>query len=64
MTILINEYSITYGGMAKIHGGYLKSACTIRCVLYDSSKLLYDRVRIISINSEGFMSYSCGKVQM
>ena len=32
--------------------------------VYDSSKLLYNRVRIVSIDSEGFMSYGCSKVHM
>ena len=41
-----------------------KCAGTIRCVSYYSSKLLYDRVRIVSIDTDGFMSCSCGKVQM
>ena len=39
-----------------------KCAGTIGCLSYDSSKLIYDRVRIVSINTEGFMSCSCGKV--
>ena len=30
---------------------------------YDSSKSIYDRVRIVSIDTEGLMSCSCGKVQ-
>ena len=37
---------------------------TISFASYDSSKITYDRVRIISIDCEGFMSCSCGKVQM
>ena len=37
---------------------------TMECASYDSSKLLYDRVRIVSIDCEGFMSCSCGYVQM
>ena len=36
----------------------------MECASYDSSKLLYDRVRIVSIDCEGFMSCSCGYVQM
>ena len=31
---------------------------------YESRQLIYDRVRIVSIDSDGFMSCSCGKVQM
>ena len=31
---------------------------------YDSSKLLYDRVSIVSIDSDEFMSCSCGKIKM
>ena len=41
-----------------------KTAGTIECASYDSTKLLCDRVKIVTIDSEGFMSYSCGKVQM
>ena len=44
--------------------GIKKCAGTIGCVSYDSSKLIYDRVRIVSIDTEGFMSCSCGKVHM
>ena len=39
-------------------------AGTMEYASYDSSKLLYDRVRIVSIDCEGFMSFSCGKVQL
>ena len=41
-----------------------KVAGTMACASYDSCKILYDRVRIVCIDSEGFMSCSCGKVQM
>ena len=41
-----------------------KYAGTIGCVSYESCKLLYDRVRSFSIDTDGSMSCSCGKVQM
>ena len=41
-----------------------KCSGTIGCVSYESRQLIYDRVRIVSIDSDGFMSCSCGKVQM
>ena len=41
-----------------------KTAGTIAMVSYESSKILYDRVRIVNIDCDGFMSCSCGKVQM
>ena len=44
--------------------GIEKCAGTIGWVSYDSSKLLYDRVRLVSIDTDGFMSCSCGKVQI
>ena len=44
--------------------GIKKCAGTIGHVSYDSSRLIYDRVRIVSIDSDGFMSCSCVKVQM
>ena len=44
--------------------GIKKCADTIGHVSYDSSRLIYDRIRIVSIDSDGFMSCSCVKVQM
>ena len=41
-----------------------KCAGTIGCVSYDSSKLLYDRVSIVRIDTDGFMSCSYGKAQI
>ena len=36
----------------------------MECVSYDSSRLLYDRIRILSIDCKGFISCSCGKVHI
>ena len=36
----------------------------MECVSYDSSNILYNRVRIVSIDCKGFMSCCCGKVHM
>ena len=41
-----------------------KTAGTSAMVSYESSEILYDRVRIVNIDCDGFMSCSCGKVQM
>ena len=42
----------------------IKKMCRFGCASYDSSKLLYDRVRIVSIDCEGFMSCICSTIQM
>ena len=44
--------------------GTERTAGTSAMASYESSKMIYDRVRIVNIDCEGFMSCSCGKVQM
>ena len=39
-------------------------AGTLQVASHESETLLYDRVRHVVIDSDGFMSCSCGKVQM
>ena len=41
-----------------------KTADTMEYASHDSCKLLYDRIRVVNINCQEFMSYSCIKVQM
>ena len=42
--------------------GIKKTAGTIAFALYDSRKIIYDRVRIVSIDCKWFMSCGYGKV--